>query len=178
MDDEIQHIIQKQKAFEADYLSLRKKEGRLYTDEEVARLPHVVKNASLKKEWAIRSASCQRLIKYLAGKKTKLSILEIGCGNGWLSNQLAAVTKTQVLGLDVNQTELAQAQRVFSKPNLSFLYGDVRTGIVKDKFDVIVFAASFQYFQSTQEILKACFSHLTSGGEIHIIDTQFYTAVE
>src|SRR4051794_33766657 len=118
MDDEIQHIIQKQKAFEADYLSLRKKEGRLYTDEEVARLPHVVKNASLKKEWAIRSASCQRLIKYLAGKKTKLSILEIGCGNGWLSNQLAAVTKTQVLGLDVNQTELAQAQRVFSKPNL------------------------------------------------------------
>jgi hypothetical protein len=44
------------------------------------------------------------------------------------------------------------------------------------QFDVIVFSASIQYFKSIKEILFSALAHLTPRGEIHIIDTAFYTA--
>jgi len=46
------------------------------------------------------------------------------------------------------------------------------------KFDVIVFAASIQYFPSLQAILGLSSERLHPGGEIHIIDTAFYKPVE
>jgi ubiquinone/menaquinone biosynthesis C-methylase UbiE len=178
MENEIHHISLKQKEFEQQYISLRKKEGRLYADNEVAQLPFIVKNISFKKEWEIRRTSCQRLVNYLNRKQKKLNILEIGCGNGWLTNQLAGIKETQVTGIDINETELEQAQRVFQKPNLKFIYADIQSGILEKDFDIIVFAASFQYFNSVQKILSACFDHLNNSGEIHIVDTKFYSLTE
>ncbi|MBD0365847.1 MAG: class I SAM-dependent methyltransferase [Flavisolibacter sp.] len=159
--------------FEQQYISLRQKEGRLYTDEEVKRLPVVHHKHPLKKEWVARKKSCDRLIHYLLQKRKPLNILEIGCGNGWLCHQLSKIPDTSITGIDINELELNQAKRVF--PALSFLYGDLREGITTGKFDVIVFAASFQYFDSVDEILQCCFEHLKENGEIHIIDTHFYS---
>ncbi|MGN6164351.1 MAG: class I SAM-dependent methyltransferase [Flavisolibacter sp.] len=175
MHDEAYHITQGQQEFEQQYISLRKEEGRLYTDEEVALLPFPTKENLFKKEWEIRASSCRRLVKYLKSKQKKLKVLEVGCGNGWLTNQLAGVKETQVTGIDINKTELDQAQRIFQKSNLKFVYADIQSGIPEKDFDIIVFAASFQYFNSVQRILSACFGHLNHNGEIHIIDTKFYT---
>ena len=62
--------------------------------------------------------------------------------------------------MDINSTELQQAQRVFrNRSNARFLYGQIDSDIDKDeKFDVILFAASIQYFQSLKEILPVCIS--------------------
>src|SRR5215203_4755336 len=76
-------------AFEKLYMQLRKKEQRLYTDEEVRNLPQVIAAHPHFKEWQLRKKSCGRLIEYLDQKNKPLHILEIGCGNGWLSAQLA-----------------------------------------------------------------------------------------
>lgn len=160
--------------FEQLYISLRSHEKRVYTDEEVLWLPEVSKEHIHKKEWRIRKASCQRLSKYLNNKKRALTILEVGCGNGWLSYHLSQVPSSIVIGLDVNLYELEQACRVFAAiPNLHFIHSDLND-LESGKFDIIVFAASIQYFNSLSAVVKESLARLNEGGEIHIIDSHFY----
>jgi len=162
--------------FAAQYYLLRKKESRIYTDEELALLPEVEPTHLYFKEWQIRKKSCHRLVKWLQQKKTALQILEVGCGNGWLAAQLASIENSEVTGIDINSEELEQAQRVFAKTkNLNFVLGDLREEILENKiFDVIVFAASVQYFPSLKEILITALKYLALQGEIHLTDTHFY----
>src|SRR6185437_11173827 len=125
--------------FEKQYIQVRSLEGRLYTDQELLHLPDIEPGHPHFREWQTRRLSTRR---------ASMDILEIGCGNGWLSHQLAELPGTRVTGVDINFTELQQAARVFNNdPNLRFIHGDIRSGILEDRtFDVIVFAASLQYF--------------------------------
>jgi ubiquinone/menaquinone biosynthesis C-methylase UbiE len=166
--------------FEQNYTSLRWKENRMYGDEEVSRLPDIPDNHPHHKEWQLRSQSCVRLIRYLERKEKPLRILEIGCGNGWLSRQLVTIPKTKVIGQDINFTELQQAARVFHDvPNLHFLYGDIQSGLFEENhFDIIVFAACIQYFPRFREIITYCQGLINKSGEIHILDSPFYKPEE
>jgi ubiquinone/menaquinone biosynthesis C-methylase UbiE len=162
--------------FEKKYIVIRSLENRLCTDEELSKLPDLPAEHPHHREWEIRRRSVQRLVRYLAGRKGPLEILEVGCGNGWLTHHLAELPGTKVTGVDINFTELQQAARVFSNdPNLRFIHGDIRSGILEDRrFDMIVFAASIEYFPSLKKILHFCLSCLQPGGEIHVIDSPFY----
>jgi 2-polyprenyl-3-methyl-5-hydroxy-6-metoxy-1,4-benzoquinol methylase len=164
--------------FEKRYIGLRSKEKRIYTDEEVKQLPGCDATHLHYKEWLFRKISSDKLITYLANKKKGLQILEIGCGNGWLSNRLSAIPRSRVLGVDINFTELQQAARVFNDcQKMKFMYGDIETGILADRqFDIIVLADTIQYFRSPDEILELCLQYLNRNGEIHITDTRFYAA--
>ncbi|HEX4850375.1 MAG TPA: class I SAM-dependent methyltransferase, partial [Puia sp.] len=166
--------------FEVSYLLARQKEYRIYTDDEVRQLPYISKEHRHSEEWTIRKKSCDRLIRYLESKRNSLNILEVGCGNGWLAYQLSRMPGCKVIGLDINLAELRQAARVFDKNSkLKFVYGDIRAGILKDlKFDVIIFAASIQYFHSLSEILNVSLRQLNKEGEIHIIDSKLYKTNE
>jgi SAM-dependent methyltransferase len=163
-------------AFEQLYIQLREKEGRIYKDEEVAKLPAIQSNHFYHQEWAIRERSLKKMIAYLKRKGDELNILEVGCGNGWLAAQLASVTKNKVIGIDVNEVELDQAKRVFHHiPNLDFIHCGLGGEELQDKnFDVIIFAASIQYFSSLKKIITAATSYLTLQGEIYIMDSIFY----
>jgi ubiquinone/menaquinone biosynthesis C-methylase UbiE len=117
---------------------------------------------------------------YLENKNKPLSILEAGCGNGWLSGRLAATRDSKLWGTDVNKTELEQAGRVFGdKSNITFIEGDIRDiHFKKGHFDIIVFAASIQYFSSFEKIIPESLLLLKEGAEIHILDSYFYKADE
>jgi ubiquinone/menaquinone biosynthesis C-methylase UbiE len=108
-----------------------------------------------------------------------LVILEVGCGNGWLSNQISKIPQTNVICLDINSIELVQACTVFTARNLNFILGDLRSLVLLNtKFDIILFAASISYFSSLNETIQTALQYLTSRGEIHIIDTFFYDEKE
>lgn len=162
--------------FEKQYIQVRSLEGRLYTDEELIRLPEIGAAHPHFREWQTKKRASGRLLRYLSARKMAMDILEVGCGNGWLTHQLAEMPDTRVTGIDINFTELQQAARVFSNdPNLRFIHGDIRSGILEDrKFDIILFADSLQYFPAAKKILHLCLSHLKRGGEIHLLDTPFY----
>jgi ubiquinone/menaquinone biosynthesis C-methylase UbiE len=162
--------------FAEQYYQLRKTENRICSDEELLQLPDLTLTHPLFSEWRIRKNSCDRLFKYLSQRKTALQVLEVGCGNGWLSARLAKIKNITVTGIDVNVKELEQAQRVFGeKANLKFVAGDIKDGILEDKiFDIIVFAASIQYFPSLGEIITTALRQLSLQGEIHIMDSHFY----
>jgi len=163
--------------FEDRYLLARRKENRMYHDEEVKLLPEIDALHPHYKEWQVRKKSGIKLYRYLLAKHRPLNIFEAGCGNGWLSHQLSAIPGSSITASDLNLAELQQAARVFSNiSNIKFVYGDSST-ILKgnNEYDIIIFAASIQYFSNLSEILKIALSHLSEGGEIHIVDSHFYT---
>lgn len=166
--------------FEKKYITIRSLESRLYTDEDLSKLPDVAPDHPHYREWQIRKRSGRRLVRYLSGVKRSLDILEIGCGNGWLSHQMAEIPGTRVTGLDINFTELQQAARVFNDdPNLNFVQGDIRSGILDgQQFDFIVFADAIQYFPSLKKTLHFTLHFLKPGGEVHILDSRFYKPAE
>ncbi len=166
--------------FEKKYITIRNLENRLYSDTDLTKLPDLPMEHPHYREWQIRKRSTLRLLRYLANQDRPLEILEVGCGNGWLSHQLAEIPGARITGVDINFTELQQAARVFSDdPNLSFVHGDIRSGILDGRmFDSIVFAATVEYFPSLKKILHLSLSYLKPGGEIHVIDTPFYRFTE
>ena len=163
--------------FGEQYIALRKKEQRLYSDEEVRQLPAISPMHPHYKEWVARERSCNRLLKHLEKIRTPLRILEIGCGNGWLAHKLSAIEGAEVTGYDINQVELYQAIKVFAgKSNLHFTIKDPFA--TDGMFDIIIFAASIQYFPSLKEIIFKAMAKLLPGGSIHIIDSHFYAPAE
>jgi SAM-dependent methyltransferase len=158
--------------FEELYIAVREYEKKVYTDAQIQYLPDFSIHS---KEWEIRKRSSGRLLSYLGKRRKFLRILEVGCGNGWLAAKMAGLPKTYVVGLDLNLAEINQANRVFKKPNLEFIYDSFTDNTFdKEKFDVVVFAASLQYFPSVVAVLRQAERVLNRGGEIHIIDTPFY----
>ena len=160
---------------ESTYAQVRRKEGRLYPDSIVKKLPKISKDHPLYDEWEVRKKSCNKISKYISNKKYK-TILEVGCGNGWLTHNIAVKCRCFAVGVDLNQEELKQAARVFgNNEKIRFIYGNILEDIFPNKFfDLIIFAASIQYFQDVNSTISSVFRFLKPAGEIHIIDTNFY----
>jgi ubiquinone/menaquinone biosynthesis C-methylase UbiE len=160
------------------YLRVREMEGRLYTDDVVRQLPTVPASHPLHHEWQVRAASCERLIGYLASYRQRPAVLELGCGNGWLAHRIAAATDAAVVGVDMNRVELAQAQRVFASPrDPAWVVTDITSApFGRNLFDVIVLASSIQYFADLPRLFAALIVLLKKDGEIHILDSPFYSA--
>ncbi len=161
---------------ENHYIELRTLENRVRTIEEIIILPEVSSHSSYAKEWLWRKRSMESLVKYLSKTKTNKIILELGCGNGWLANHLSKIDDSIVYALDLNWFELQQGQEAFKQDNLHFAYGDIFEDIFPGKqFDYIVLAASVQYFPSLSRLIARLRELLTDCGEIHIVDSNFYS---
>jgi len=177
----VRYLSPREKPFSASYVELRKKEGRLLSIEEVSLLPETNNTNPNKNEWVLRKKSTLRFINYLKAKDRSLSILDVGCGNGWFSNKMAITNKgNSVVGLDINVIELEQAVRVFNSHNIEFVYGDLFEidDVFDSRFDIITLNASVQYFKDLDKLFNQLNRFLRNKGEIHIIDSPFYKETE
>ena len=166
-------------AFEENYLEIRKSEGRLYNDAIASKLPWIDSAHPLSLEWRIRRKSAERLTQYLSRRKTE-SILEVGCGNGWLVRYIHQQLEIPCCGIDVNESELLQASRIsIGNPDLLFVYGDIFSNAFRDlKVDVVVLASVIQYFNAPDDLVRRLRSMLNPAGQIHILDSPFYSHAE
>lgn len=159
------------------YLRVRKKEGRLYSDDIVIRLPEVPVGHPLRDEWIARAASLRRLAEYVAHLPRPLRILELGCGNGWLSHQLSAIPATQIWGLDLYSSELKQAAHLFTDARTAFLAADIfHAPFAPASFDLIIVASAIQYFPDLPGLLRELLKLRSRRGELHILDSPLYNA--
>jgi len=164
--------------FEQQYVELRQKEKRLHTDEETFQLPFVRTDHPHRAEWEIRKRSMKKLTSYLK-KRPIHKLLEVGCGNGWLTHHLSVNVEGCVCGVDVNEVELAQAARVFSDNKIAFLHGDIFEDLLPcGYFDIIVLASSVQYFSDFPKLIKRVFELGARKAEVHIVDSPFYVQDE
>jgi|GEM_PF-958561 SAM-dependent methyltransferase len=162
---------------EQAYLKVRNREGRVYPDAVLRMLPEVPDGHTYAAEWKHRRKTFERLLTYLKQRfgGNKLSILDVGCGNGWMSYNLAQAGH-DVCAVDLNLLELQQAARVFgSSGNQQWIYADVlQDEIPGAPFDVVVMAASYQYFAELDLLTNRLKKLLAPGGEIHIVDSMVY----
>jgi len=180
----VYYLEKPERSFEDIYIKVRNAEGRLYKDSEVKLLLDADKTHRHYKEWQIRKCSLKMLSAYLDIKPKNKTVSELGCGNGWLSNKLAELGFSEVIGLDVNVTELEQAARVFSdRQNLLFVYGKPTLNLSLSqkgtaeafKFDYIILSSVIAYFKDLPGLIDLLLNMLNDGGEIHITDSPFYT---
>src|SRR5574338_17862 len=138
-------------SFEKLYLEVRKKEKRIYSDDELKLLPYA----------------------------SKLNILDIGCGNGWFVGQLSKEFEHNYFCVDINLTELEQAARVFVNENIKLIYADIfTTSFPSNTFYMVIINSALQYFQNVQALFKELFFISKTYGEVHIFDTPFYNENE
>ncbi|HPI07886.1 MAG TPA: class I SAM-dependent methyltransferase [Saprospiraceae bacterium] len=159
------------------YLEVRNREGRVLTDEALKQLPEVNAPAALAREWRWRKRTYERFDAYLNRHYPDrlVRVLDLGCGNGWMSNLLAMNQLRSVTAVDLNETELEQGSRVFRRHNLQFAFGDALQGALpENSFEVIVLAASVQYFPDLRELVAALRRLLAANGSIHFLDSHFY----
>jgi len=162
-------------AFETLYAQARSAEKRILTDKQVAGLPDGAGlwNAA---EWRIRARSAKRLQQAL-GTGAPKKVLEVGCGNGWLSALLQR-SGHRVLGIDIFTDELEQAARVFPSGPCFARCSPFSDQLPIRSFDAIVLAASIQYFPNPGMLMTRLFRSLVPEGCIHIVDSVLYSDPE
>jgi SAM-dependent methyltransferase len=160
----------------AAYVRARYREGRLLPDPVVAALPAVGRDHPYADEWRCRADSTTRLLAYLERMGRPLSIVDLGCGNGWLAHRMAAVGGSAVVGVDSSAIELEQARRVFgAMPGLTFALGDFLDGALPvERADVVVLASTIQYVPEPAALLDSLLHALGPGGEVHVLDSPVY----
>lgn len=162
--------------FERAYLEVRKKERRLLTDSEVARLPHIGEQHPHYREWIVRQRSTAHLLHYIGNRSPGgFRVLDLGCGNGWFANRISQLRGASVTALDVNLAELRQGRRVFRQAAIQFCFGDLFSSLFQhNSFDYIVMNCMAQYFPELSRAIDTCLPLLGDGGELHIVDSPFY----
>ena len=165
--------------FERLYLKVRNKEKRIYSDTEVSNLPIVLPSNQHFKEWELRKITSDRFVSYLQKIDGNINLLDIGCGNGWFAANIAQKKSINIYALDINRSELQQAARVFNCSNINFIYGNIFDNIFDENyFKLITLNSSLQYFDDFETLVNRLFYYLKEDGEIHILDTPFYTSTE
>src|SRR5512135_24580 len=60
-----------------------------------------------------------------ARKQQKLSVLEVGCGNGNIAISMGSLDLCNIIGLDINSASITKARNANPFKNVSFLCGDM-----------------------------------------------------
>ena len=162
--------------FEQAYTSVRAKENRMLTDEQVRELPFPKETNPHSNEWKKRLGTIDRFEKHLQELKPN-RILDIGCGNGWFTARMAE-TGAEVVGLDVGKLELEQASRCFANENTHFVCCTDWGKLPANHFDCITFNASVHYFELTPDFWASLYRILKPNGEIHLLDSRVYSQSE
>ena len=104
----------------------------------------------------------------LMEKRPNLKVVDLGCGTGELTRQLAdALPDSTVTGLD-SSTQMLEAARAasFSSPNLHFKQGNQSE--LAGKWDLIFSNAALQWSENHAELIPRLYRLLAPGGQIAV----------
>jgi cyclopropane fatty-acyl-phospholipid synthase-like methyltransferase len=100
------------------------------------------------------------------------NILDIGCGIGWSSHEMAMNSEASVIGIDLSQNSIKAAKSIFKNERLSYDYLDIleEKTVFNTKFDVITLLDVFEHIpaDSRETFYKKLDSLLTAKVKILI----------
>lgn len=82
------------------------------------------------------------------------TVLDIGCGNGALTYDVAKKAK-KVVGIDLNVQNISIAKNKFSRENIEYRHGNALTDLPNEKFDVIILSNVLEHIDKRVEFLIA-----------------------
>lgn len=82
------------------------------------------------------------------------SVLDIGCGNGALTYDVAKKVK-KVVGIDLNEKNISIAKRRYSRENIEYIHGNVLTEFPDKKFDVVILSNVLEHIEKRVEFLNS-----------------------
>lgn len=98
------------------------------------------------------------------------SILDIGCGDGKITAQLAQIVRNgYVLGIDSSESMIQRASKQFPSgiiPNLSFRHMDAIAIRLSEKFDVAFSNAALHWVKDQPAMLRHVHACLKTGGKV------------
>jgi SAM-dependent methyltransferase len=100
-------------------------------------------------------------------------ILDIGCGAGYIADAVARQYRSFVTGIDINESAIAHAQKVFSdRPWLNFQVADGNElSLEASSFEMICFFDTLYFTGSVRKLrllLDQCLRMLKAGGKLVI----------
>ncbi|MBK9207741.1 MAG: class I SAM-dependent methyltransferase [Anaerolineales bacterium] len=159
--------------FIRDYETVRRFEGRFSPDASYYRaLPFKDTSRKFSADWKIRAASFGALQKILTAEST---VLDMGSGNGWLSNRLS------LSGYDVCAVDLllnpedglgacTHYQSRFTRTQSEFIH----LPFLNAAISTVIFNASFHYSENYEETLTESLRVLSPNGKVVIMDSPIY----
>lgn len=106
---------------------------------------------------------------YLRHLKPAGSVLDVGCGEGLLNDQLRPFGYSRYLGVDLSETAVRQAAGR-QDARTSFVAADAESFSPVERYDAIVFSESVYYFQDPLGTLRRYEAFLEEGG-LFIVST-------
>lgn len=112
------------------------------------------------------------------------SVLDLGCGDGVLTKQIAdLIPEGKVLGIDSSEGMISAAKEL-ERGNLSFKQMDIDSIPFKEQFDLIFSNATLHWIKDHGKLLRNCHKALKPGGIIrfnfagHGNCSNFYEVIE
>lgn len=163
--------------FISDYERVRHFEGRFSAEASYYRaLPFEDLSGRFSADWKIRSASFRALTKVLRANST---VLDLGAGNGWLSNRLALAGHTlYAVDLLINAEDGLGAWKYYEATFTPIQAEFVDLPIPDSSIDAVIFNASLHYSESYEQTLGEALRVLCPDGMLVIIDSPVYQTAE
>ncbi len=112
----------------------------------------------------------QQFFSDLLARSAGRRVLEIGCGHGWASRKVHQAGARQVLGIDVAQSLLDEAQRHEVRGQLEFRQADATAGI-DGQFDVIFALGVLHHLEDYRgAVLRLYEENLSPGGSMLFVE--------
>jgi len=110
-------------------------------------------------------------------KHTVTSILDLGCGTGFITMTLARLyPKAKVVGIDTSEAALAEARKLASNQgvtNVEFILGNITEDLPDGPFDLIFCSVVLLYVRDKYRlILEKAYDKLTPGGTVWLRELQ------
>ncbi|MCH9630153.1 MAG: Trans-aconitate 2-methyltransferase [Chlamydiia bacterium] len=97
-------------------------------------------------------------------------ILDIGCGDGGLTNELGKnLTTGTIKGVDPSKSMIEHAKNKYSSKKVSFDISDAESLNEVEKYNVITCFSAFQWFVKPKEAFANMVKALKKNGTIHIV---------
>jgi len=131
----------------------------------------IVKRIQVVEEWV-------RTVRERMGK-SRLSILDYGCGTGDHITFPLAHWGNEVLGIDIHEPSILEARRKYALPNLSFRTGKLQD-LLKDGlgFDVIVCSEVLEHLHDPGKLLEGLDRLLGKDGALIVTTPNGYGSFE
>lgn len=81
------------------------------------------------------------------------TILDIGCGNGYLTYKVAEKA-TKVTGIDTEKANINLAQKLHSKENIEYILGDATKYPFSEKYHFIILSNVLEHIENRIEFLQ------------------------